>query len=110
MGYIELIKSLGFSVYMRDLKDSYCYYTDGVSIGYAQWSRLAVSVSSVHKPNRTSGTGFRVEDDITAQGLRAALTLHTPHWAVHDQSSVKKYKNWDEFQNANTWNSGFFQV
>lgn len=107
---VELIKSLGFAVYMRNLSDSYCYYSDGQHIGYVQWSRLAVRVSSVHRGNTQSGAGFIVEDDITEQGLRAALALHTPHWAARDSGSVKKYRNWDAFHKANAWNSGFFQV
>lgn len=111
MNYVEFIKALGFSVYMRNPDDTYCYYTDDNNqIGYAQWSDCRQYVTSVHKANSTSGTGFRVADAITESTLLAALATYTPHWAVRDASSVKKWRDWEEFQTSSAWQCGFSRV
>lgn len=108
---IELIKRLGFSVYMRSPSDEYCYYTDGTRIGYAQWSRLGTRVSSVHKPSSQVGTGFGIADEITEATVKAAMTTLYPHWASSaDRAAVKKYRNWEEFLNKDAWNRGYAEV
>ena len=81
---IDAITAAGFDVYMRDQKDTYLLFTDGKNIGYLQADRLAgFTISTVHKPNTTTGTGFQIErhaTEFTAEMLARAF-ITTPHWA-----------------------------
>lgn len=102
-------KATGFKVYMRDPSDTWLYFTDGVQIGYLQCGLAGYELSTCHRPNRNTGGGFRVANDIgkidRATLERAFITA--PAWATrHDVETVKKWKDWEEFQNANQWNRG----
>ena len=106
--FTSLIKSLGFRVFVRTSDNpTYCFFTDGDRIGYAQWSDFRQSVSSVHKPSTVNGTGFQVAEEITKASLDAALSTIVPIWARGD---VKKYKNMDAYLNASKWNSELIEV
>lgn len=105
------IQDLGFDVYMRDPKDTYCYYTDGTQIGYVQEGRFeGYAISTVHVPNRQTGTGFRMVDhapEITPVGLQAGFAQY-PSWARADQrSSVVKWRDIEHFLNSDSWRKGF---
>jgi hypothetical protein len=109
--FVTLIKSCGYRVFMRKPSDKYCFYTDGERIGYAQWSDIRTVVSTVHKANRTTGTGFHVGDAITPDTLRDAIRCHTPNWArAGDAGTVKKYASWDAFHNESAFNSELREV
>src|SRR5690606_37251594 len=104
--YVAIIKSAGYRVYMLEPQiDEFCFYTDGTRIGYAQWSDIrGPYVGSVHVPNRQTGTGFNVADEITPESLEAAISCHAPDWATtRDRGSVRKYPNWKAYQSANDW-------
>lgn len=108
---LEIIKAAGYRVFMRPGADTYCYYTDGTLIGYAQWGRNDVRVTSVHVPNRNCGTGFAISDTINAATLRAAMTCTAPHWATgSDRASVKKYRDFDAFLKSSKFNSELLEV
>lgn len=83
--YVEMMKSEGWQVWTRnDLVTrkpaEYCFVTDGKNIAYVQWSGFEPRVSTVHKPNRTTGTGFSMGEPcpITPQTVRDAMTLFAP--------------------------------
>ncbi len=97
---IAKIKAAGYRVFVsKAAEPTYCYYTDGTNIGYAQWNRMGDSVSSVQVPNRTSGTGFIVADVINADTLKEALVGVAPSWATReDRGSVKKFSDFAAFQ------------
>jgi hypothetical protein len=98
---IDMLKAAGFQVYMRKPNDEYCYCTDGTGIAYVQWSNIRTSVGTVHVPNRQTGTGFQMFDDITPNHVRTAMDTSAPAWASSaDRQSVRKYKDWDSFHNA----------
>lgn len=104
---IDQIKATGFRVYMRNAKDIYCYFTDGKNIGYFQIERIgSFSISTVHIPNTTSGTGYQIEryayGAITKDRLRAAF-ITCPSWAGRD-SSVRKWNDFEAFRNADSFN------
>ncbi len=108
--YIDMMKAQGWKVYYRPAKGTfkgeYCYVTDGTNIAYAQWSDGRPSVSTVHMPNRQTGTGFQFADRITAETVSKAMSTLAPSWARQaDVSSVHKYKNWEAFHKANSFNS-----
>jgi hypothetical protein len=106
-GYIALIKAEGYRVFMRKPSDSYCYFTDGTRIGYAQWSDYRTCVSSVHKPSRQNGTGFRIADAINSESLSDAINCYIPSLA---SGSVEKFKDWSAFHNADSWNRQLVEV
>lgn len=109
--YVEMMKAQGWHVYVRSFNAAYCFCTDGVKICYAQWSDGQPRVSTVHRPNKQSGTGFHIADEITPRTIRDAMNTVAPQWAsTGDRQSVVKYKNWDEYHHANKFNTELFEV
>ena len=94
---IDSIKSQGFQVYAPAKLTSYCYFTDGVRVGYAQFDRLeGVKYSTVHKPNSYTGDGFKAENTLEALS-------HAPDWASASELAIScKYKDFADFQ-KNFW-------
>lgn len=96
----ELAKKIiedGYKVYANDHKDNreitYIYFTDGKKIGYAQTYYSGIQFSTVHKPNRKSGTGFSLEEFASIEDYPTAFT--TPPWAYKYPSN--KWDSWEEF-------------
>lgn len=89
---IEEIKAAGLDVYGPERLTSYVYFTDDVRIGYAQVDHMAgAGFSTVHKPNRQTGTGF------SAESIEEALSF-APGWATSsDRLRVNKFKDFSEF-------------
>lgn len=89
----ELIKEAkrqGFNVYAPETLSTYFYFTDGDRIGYAQADRLTgPSFSTVHKPCKNAGTGYK------ADTMAEALT-HRPQWVTSNEPVIK-YRNPAEF-------------
>ena len=109
--YIEMMKTEGFRVFIRKEKSEYCYCTDGTSICYVQWSDGRPQVSTVHYPNKHTGTGFQFADRITPATLRDTMKTIAPSWARSgDFESVRKYKNWNDFHKSNSFNSELKEV
>ena len=111
---IETIKAAGFTAYRRDEKSTYLLYTDGTHIGYAEHHPIrGYNISTVHKPNHTSGTGFNIEresSDINAAMLAAAF-CHAPDWAdMPSRVSVVKYRDMAAYLAADKWNAGLMVV
>ena len=109
--YIPLIKSCGFDVYMINTSDEYCYYTDGVNIGYAQWSDYRESVSTVNIPHINTGTGFVYSHVINPETIKAAANRLGPNWASsHQLAFVKKFKSWDAFVKSSKFHEAYKKV
>jgi len=105
---LELIDA-GFDIYIPDglrttTKITFAYFVLDNSIGYLQFDRMSgIHFSTVHKPNRTTGTGFIVADEITSHFHEYALKsfCHAPFWASSaDRNSVVKFKNWKEYADS----------
>lgn len=114
---IDKIKRLGFRVWMRHPEDNFLLFTDkdGKKIGYLQDSGPeAISMSTVHKPNHTSGTGYGMfkhvdEMDLSREDLDACFCLY-PQWAdSKSRDSVKKWKGIDEYRAANKFNAAYLE-
>ena len=107
---IKKIAASGFDVYMRDESDTFGYFTDGSNIGYFQEQPLeGLTLSTVHIPNRTSGTGFRLDapETISAASLAKAFA-HSPEWAdSRARASVRKYRNVADFLAYDNWHKTF---
>lgn len=100
---LDAIAAHGFDVYGPATgKITYVYFTDGDRIGYAQYGRDggALSLSTVHIPNRITGTGFAL-NDVGSLPSRAELEsafIHAPQWAgQRDRESVRKWKDFAAF-------------
>ena len=113
-GYVAMLKAEGYQVWMREKAigpTQYCFVTDGTRIAYVQWSDHQPRVSTVHYPNKTTGTGFGFADEITPQTIRGAMDCVTPGWASgRDAATVRKYKDWNEYRNANNFNMQLVEV
>lgn len=93
---ITLAKSKGLQVYAPSNLTSYIYITDGLRVGYCQFNRAeGESFSTVHKPCKEYGTGFRVESIDNVFMIK-------PHWVI-GSSPINKYKSFSDFL-ANHWN------
>ena len=112
---IERVQSCGFDVYMRDVSDTYLFFTDGTNIGYLQHREMdGFSLSTVHIPNTTSGTGFvvaRFMADITCRELAECFVRCPSDFMGQGLAkSVVKWRDWDHFHNSNQWNKSFNKV
>jgi hypothetical protein len=87
---IQEAKRQGFTIYAPEALSTYFWFTDGDRIGYAQAGRLeGPSFSTVHKPCKHAGTGYK------AESMSRALE-HRPSWAVNDEPVIK-YRDPAEF-------------
>ena len=91
---IDKIKELGYQVYVpNDEKvQTYAHYSDGVNIGYIQVDFNCISISTIHKANQLSGTGYQIcggDDAICPENLnKEALEqgfIDVPNWADRRQ-------------------------
>jgi hypothetical protein len=112
---INNILDLGFRVFMRDQGDGYLYFTDtdAQQIGALSIDRLeGICLTTVHKPNTSTGTGFSVARGavlpLTRSELEAAFRLG-PSWPT-DLKSVAKWRDWQQFTERDSWNAGFVEV
>jgi hypothetical protein len=103
---VDLLKH-GFKIYTSDNMENvgYFHYVKDGNIGYAQEEYFGgISFSSVHKPNRQTGTGFRITEEgipnATVQDAMKAF-ITAPTWAK-DKNSVVKYKSWDDYLSTPT--------
>lgn len=113
---INRIRELGYRVYMRSPNDSYLYYTEAIGgrgrIAYLQDDgRGNVTLHTVHKPNRESGTGFRVAewlaDPLTRDELELGFDFQPSWWRG---PAPQKFKSIEDFRAANDWNAEFHEV
>lgn len=87
---IEQAKREGFTVYAPETLTNYFYISKAEKIGYCQCNRTTgPSFSTVHKPNRTTGTGYKADS-------MAEAIAHRPSWANND-APVNKYKSTADF-------------
>lgn len=101
---VDRLKYLGFRVFVSDVNaPTFCYFVKDNKIGYIQAEATWIfSLTTVHKPNPQTGTGFSIARDLTAADLTAATLQKAfamyPDWAwCTDRESVQKYKNVEEF-------------
>ena len=112
-GVIRFIQEQGFDVYTRERSPSYAYFSNASGIGYIEHDHASgCSLSSVHKPNRQSGTGYQVARHVgtlTPELLREAVNTHRAPWAHGDDMPVK-FASMDAFRNSCEWNKSLTLV
>jgi hypothetical protein len=90
---IAQLKDKGWQVWGPERRTTYCFFTDGTRIGYAQIDRLTgVGYYTVNKPSTEHGTGYRVDTP------EEALSISVPHWGRRDALAPVKYRNFGEFR------------
>lgn len=114
---INKLNNYGFKVWMRDINDCYLYFEDeSGNIGYLQHGYFeGFSISSVHIPNRGTGTGFQIAKDLEFDDLEQEVLescfIEAPYWASSGQiSSVRKWKNFEQLRNSSNFNSKYFAI
>jgi hypothetical protein len=98
------IAALGFDVYAPSdpYWQSYLFYTDGTRIGYMEGGFEGWRLSTVHVPNRITGTGFSLHSygesaALTKEELEAAFAI-APPWASNlELASVRKWPSLEAF-------------
>lgn len=91
------------SIYGKPLENSY-FITDGQHIKHIQRDDdLRWSVSSEHKPNQKTGTGYRLIDGLLTEGeavewAKANMSKQFPVWATPSgRAASKPYKDLNDF-------------
>jgi len=81
------------TLYSKDRKNTWIYFTDGINIGYTQYDKYTgLDFSTVHKPNKSTGTGFKV-GSLPEQEYWKAFSK--PYWAFNMESV--RFENWESF-------------
>jgi hypothetical protein len=107
---IDAVAAAGFDVWMRDPKDTWMLFTDGKNIGYLQSDRMAgYTISTVHIPNTTSGTGFQIERHVAdfTRDMLARAFVHCPDWFRRDAASVRKYRDIEHYRAESSFNEAY---
>ena len=107
---IDFMKSKGYRVYMRNRADSYAIFEKAGRLGYVQTERAGgYRLSSVHKPNKDTGTGFAIRElpvDLTAANLEQASNMVAPHWARRPE----KFAGIDEYRAHSRFHAQYAEV
>lgn len=108
---IDSIRSMGFKVYMRNPSGSYAYVESDDGICYIQYDRMSgYDISTAHKPNRSTGTGFRMYSgtEISKDKLVAAIQTVNPMPGSYRDPT--KYENMDDYIKSDRFNSAYKEV
>lgn len=106
---LDFLHSLGLEVYMRNRDDSYLIFSDGKRLGYLEHHAFnGFTLTSVHVPNSTTGTGFQVArhaPSVDEPQLRRCLTLTEPGWLPsRDRGKTVKYRSPESYFSASSFN------
>lgn len=107
---IAKVQSFGFDVYMRKTTDSWLIFTDGKNVGYLQDGGFGFTLTTVHAPNSTSGTGYQIERDVPAfdKAMLERCFLLAPLWAAtRDIQSVRKYRDIEAYRASSSFCSEY---
>jgi hypothetical protein len=102
---VQFIKEKGFRVWTFESRGpiKQVFFTDGKNIGSASEYFSGITFSSVHKPCKECGTGFRMSDEFAPKEDFKNAFYFAPNWATSQQmKAIKKYASWDEYLNKNT--------
>ena len=97
--YADVLVRSGLAVYYPEKPTTYFWFSDGINIGYVQIETAGFSFSTVHLPNKESGTGFESSKEVFPAIVQDALkAFHTPRWA--SQMPCVKYRDWGQFESG----------
>lgn len=99
--FIQELKENGFTVFTSDKKDNptYLHFSKDNKIGYMQEERFGgFSFSTVHKPCREYGTGFRIASEVSEPTIELAYkSFAFSGWPIPDPQNIRKYSSVDEY-------------
>lgn len=99
--YGKKLLANGFRVFQHEKGSSWLTFGKNGNVGYVEHDRFrGWSFSTVHKANRTTGTGFQVEREIPNATIDNAYNtfVFAPNWASEkDRDSIVKYNNIDDW-------------
>jgi hypothetical protein len=97
----EKLLNNGYRVFINNCdnhKKIFFYYVKDDNIAYCQVDFGGLNLSSVHKANKSTGTGFRITDEplpfLTPK--LADNAFFKPTWARNMAS--ERFKNWEEYR------------
>ena len=110
LDFAETLKKNGFNVFVNanQKSPSYIKFEDkNGNLGYCQSNDLGggLDFSTVHKPNKKTGTGYRMGSNVYEPTIDHAKSAFTrmPHWASSsDWDTIKKYKNMADYMEHET--------
>ncbi len=105
--FAKLLLEDGFKVYYTpDEHIKWLHFESNKGIGCVSINYYyGLDFSTCHKPNRITGTGFRLNTDgvINATIKDAESCFNIPLWAKKNEiDSVKPYKNWADYLSVGT--------
>ena len=103
--FIKELKAAGFQVFQYKGAKTNCHFAKDDKLGYVQAERGNFRFTSVHKPNKTTGTGFGQDEgtyEPTVEIAQRTCDTFCPHWASHDAGTVKKYDSADDYMARET--------
>lgn len=109
---IAAVAAAGFGVYMRDKNDTWLIFVDDANLGYLQNNDYGgFSISTLHMANRTTGTGFRVAEDLSEVDLTrdklAEAFVVAPAWAMRDAATVRKWRGINDYKRSCSFNAEY---
>lgn len=112
---IRTVIGMGFDVYMRDPdKDTWLIFVDDGQLGMLQYRPMeGFTLSTMHVPNRHTGTGFQVArhvPDINEAQMRECFQRGVPSWMPSSTPAPVKWRGIQDFLNRDSWNAGYRQV
>ena len=111
--YIKVLLKNKFKVYAPLRKDeavTYIHIEKNKNIGYIQGdSYRGLNFTTLHKPNRETGTGYRMHTEIYEPTIKHAESTfaHHPYWAR--KSEIPSIKKWGSFKEYATSSYGSWQ-
>lgn len=94
----------GFEIIAYEKTETWFLFAKDNKIGYVQDNRFdGFSMSTVHKPNRECGTGFRFTEGwgiLTVENALNCANCFAAHWASKkDREAIVKYSNAQDYIN-----------
>ena len=97
------LKEAGLTCYWSNQPQwrTWLHIGDDTGVCYVQVTYGTFQLSSVHVPNRTSGTGYQLHEslsmeDITPELIHEAMQIGVPHWHRGD-SIPEKYTSIEDY-------------
>ena len=96
--FIKKLKKQGFQVFIPKDPATFCYFVRVNKIGYVELTDYGFNFSTVHKPNRSCGTGYSIHREDWEPTVQKAIDclIYKPSWAGNNDI-VNKYKNWEDY-------------
>ena len=93
----ELLNN-GFRLLVPVEPSTYCHYEKGGNLGYCQRDYFGgLTFSTVHKPSKENGTGFRVSDATYEPTIKDAESAFRVAPFLANSKGILKYTSFDDY-------------